>query len=84
MSSRSLKLSHGYLFLFKGMRGTSKCLLIELVYSGPVGIFCGILARVWLIAPPPPIFSYQLLIRPFLSSPFLLVALPLKPVFPEL
>ena len=37
--------------------------------------------------PPPPtphIFSHQLLIRPFLSSQFLLVALPVERFFPEL
>ena len=32
----------------------------------------------------PPIFSYQLLIRPFLSSQFLLVASPVERFFPEL
>ena len=34
--------------------------------------------------PPPPIFSHQLLIRPLLSSQFLLVALPVERFFPEL
>ena len=34
--------------------------------------------------PPPHIFSYQLLIRPFLSSQFLLVASPVERFFPEL
>ena len=34
--------------------------------------------------PPPHIFSHQLVIRPFLSSQFLLVALPVERFFPEL
>lgn len=33
--------------------------------------------------PPPHIFSHQILIRPFLSSQFLLVALPVERFFPE-